>query len=67
MNELHCLTRREAEVLRLVSCGHQNKEIARMLGISHGTVGQHLKNIYAKLEVSNRTEASLMFLRRNAA
>lgn len=63
MSDLPLLTQREAEVLGLVSHGLQNKQIAHLLGISIGTVGQHLKNIYQKLGVGNRTAASLLFLR----
>jgi LuxR family maltose regulon positive regulatory protein len=52
------LTERELEVLRLLVVGLPNKEIARTLVIAVGTVKQHLKNIYGKLEVHNRTEAA---------
>ena len=52
------LSEREVEVLRLLSAGLPNKEIADTLFIAVGTVKQHLKNIYGKLEVHNRTEAA---------
>ena len=52
------LTDREAEVLRLVSDGHSNAELARMLWVTQQTVKFHLSNIYRKLSVSNRTQAS---------
>ena len=52
------LTRREREILALVSEGHSNAELARMLWVTEQTVKFHLSNIYRKLEVSNRTEAS---------
>jgi DNA-binding NarL/FixJ family response regulator len=52
------ITRREAEILRLVAEGHSNAEVARMLWIAEQTVKFHLSNIYRKLDVSNRTEAS---------
>jgi two-component system response regulator DevR len=52
------LTRRELEILRLVSQGHSNAELARMLWVTEQTVKFHLSNIYRKLDVSNRTEAS---------
>lgn len=51
------LSEREREVLRLVSRGYRVPEIARLLAISHHTVSSHIKNIYAKLEVSSRGEA----------
>lgn len=49
------LTRREAEVARLVSQGLPNKVVAGELGLQEGTVKLHLHNIYRKLGVSNRT------------
>jgi LuxR family maltose regulon positive regulatory protein len=52
------LTERELEVLRLLAVGLPNKEIAGTLVIAVGTVKAHLKNIYGKLEVHNRTEAA---------
>jgi DNA-binding NarL/FixJ family response regulator len=52
------LTRRELEILRLVAEGHSNAELARMLWVTEQTVKFHLSNIYRKLGVSNRTEAS---------
>jgi DNA-binding NarL/FixJ family response regulator len=51
------LTTREYKVLRLVAQGKRNKEIALNLRISENTVEQHLKTIYKKLGVRNRTEA----------
>jgi two-component system response regulator DevR len=56
--ESHAVTRREAEILRLVAEGHSNADVARMLWIAEQTVKFHLSNIYRKLNVSNRTEAS---------
>jgi DNA-binding NarL/FixJ family response regulator len=52
------LTRRELEILRLVAEGHSNAQLARMLWVTEQTVKFHLSNIYRKLEVANRTEAS---------
>ncbi len=49
------LTRREAEVIHLVSQGFANKAIALRLGLREGTVKIHLHNIYQKLRVANRT------------
>jgi DNA-binding NarL/FixJ family response regulator len=52
------LTRRELEILRLVAEGHSNSQLARMLWVTEQTVKFHLSNIYRKLNVANRTEAS---------
>ena len=51
------LSDRENEVLQLLADGLLYKEIAERLYIGHGTVRQHLHNIYEKLHVHNRTEA----------
>lgn len=54
------LTPREKEVLRQLSQGARNKELAETLNLSVATVKRHLQNIYAKLQVSSRTEAILL-------
>ena len=51
------LSEREYDVLRLVADGHSNKEIAKDLFISPNTVKTHLAHVYAKLDVSRRTQA----------
>ena len=51
------LTKKENEILNLLSKGFLYKEIAVKLSVSVGTVTQHIHNIYEKLHVSNRTEA----------
>jgi DNA-binding NarL/FixJ family response regulator len=51
------LSERENEVLQLLADGLLYKEIADRLHIGHGTVRQHIHNIYEKLHVQNRTEA----------
>jgi DNA-binding CsgD family transcriptional regulator len=51
------LTPRHWDLLRLLAAGHTNAQIARRLGISEGTVGTHLENIYGRLNVSSRTAA----------
>ena len=57
------LTSREIEVLKLVSKGSTNREIATTLSISEGTVRFHMNHILAKLNLSNRTQAALYALR----
>jgi DNA-binding NarL/FixJ family response regulator len=52
------LTRREVEILRLVAEGHSNASLARQLWVTEQTVKFHLSNVYRKLSVANRTEAS---------
>ncbi len=54
----HQLTRRELEILRLVAEGHSNSQLAQLLWVTEQTVKFHLSNIYRKLNVANRTEAS---------
>ena len=56
--DLHRLTAREAEVLRLVAAGRSNRQIAAELVISEHTVARHLQNIFAKLGFSSRTAAT---------
>ncbi len=51
------LTEREVEVLRLVAGGLSNRDVATAIGRTDETVKLHLKNIFAKLGVSDRTEA----------
>src|SRR5690606_25877367 len=51
------LTRREAEVLRLMAQGETNQRIANRLIISEGTVKSHVKHILRKLQAANRAEA----------
>jgi VCBS repeat-containing protein len=66
-NMLGLLTERESQIVRLVSEGLSNKEIARQLNISDGTVKVHLHNIFQKLEISNRTVlATIALLQRPA-
>lgn len=51
-------SKRELDVLLFLSHGYSNREIADQLSISDNTVKTHLKNIYSKLGVSNRTQAA---------
>jgi DNA-binding NarL/FixJ family response regulator len=53
------LTEREIEVLRLMTGGYSNREIARALGVVEGTVKNHVSNILSKLGVRDRTRAVL--------
>jgi DNA-binding NarL/FixJ family response regulator len=58
------LTRREAEVLKLLANGRGNRDIADYLGLAERTVKGHVMNIFDKLGVSSRTEAVREALRR---
>jgi len=51
------LSSKELEILRLAQGGAKIEEIAKQLGISHGSARNHLSSIYTKLKVKNRTEA----------
>jgi DNA-binding NarL/FixJ family response regulator len=55
------LSKRETEILELLTKGLANKEIADRLGLSVETVRVHLKRIYEKLHVRSRTEAAMKF------
>jgi len=62
--ELDALTPREREVLNLLASGLSNKEIAWQLKISEHTVKSHVASIFARLEVSTRTEAVAQAIRK---
>ncbi len=53
------MTKREAQVLRELSLGKSNKDIAQALGISPKTVDNHLQNLYPKIGAETRTAAAL--------
>ena len=58
------VTPRELQVIELVSQGMRNKEIAASLGISEETVQVHLRNIYMKLNINDRTAVLAVAMRR---
>ena len=60
------LSRRELEILNLLSQGLSNKELGARLGISAETVRTHLNNVYQKLHVHGRTEAVVKHLKETA-
>jgi len=57
------LTRREKQIIRLVARGMSNKNVAQMLTISDSTVEFHLRRIYRKFNVRNRTSAVVVAIR----
>jgi DNA-binding NarL/FixJ family response regulator len=58
------LSDREIEILNLIANGHSNKAIAIAMKLSEETVKAHLKNIFLKLDVADRTHAVTMAARR---
>jgi DNA-binding NarL/FixJ family response regulator len=58
------ISEREVQVLSLVALGKRNKEIAADLSIAEDTVKMHVRNIFSKLNVTDRTEAVTVALRR---
>ena len=58
------LTRRESEVLRQLTNGLTNKEIAQALGISYETVKEHVQHILRKVGVTDRTQAAVWAVRK---
>jgi two-component system, NarL family, response regulator len=61
---VHRLTDRELQALAAIAAGASNKEIARALSITEGTVKTHVASILQKLDVSSRTEAVTLAARR---
>ncbi len=64
-NELAALTTREVQILDLLCKGTQNKIIADRLHLSENTVKVHVRNIYKKMNVRNRTEAASRFFNKS--
>jgi len=60
--QLNGLTQREREVLACLAAGDNNRAIAQRLGIGEGTVRSHVHVLLQKLQVSNRTQAALIWL-----
>ncbi|TKB79706.1 MAG: response regulator transcription factor [Nitrospira sp.] len=60
----HDLTEREITVLRLVADGKTNKEIGNALDLSEKTVKNHVRNIFHKLQVYDRTQAAILAIRK---
>lgn len=58
------LTLRESQVLELLATGKRNKEIAAALGMSNDTAGAHIKSIFVKFNVHDRTAAMAEAIRR---
>ncbi len=54
----HCLSPRELEVLRLIATGQSNREIAEALYLSPRTVERHIANVYLKIDVHSKAEAT---------
>ena len=60
---LTTLTRRELEVLSALAAGQTNKQIATAQGVSPNTVKFHIKNLFEKLRVTNRSQAIALYLK----
>lgn len=54
------LTKREEEIIQLISKGLMNKEIAQKFDVTEGTIKNHLVNIFGKLQVKNRVQATVV-------
>ncbi|MBM7327552.1 response regulator [Agrobacterium pusense] len=67
MEQRQDLSRRERQVMDLIAIGMSNKLVARKLGLHEKTVKHHVTRIFAKLKVSNRTEAALLWRDRISA
>ena len=61
-NPLKCLTNRERDLLAALETGRSNAQLAREFGVSVNTVKFHLRNMFGKLDVRNRTQAICLYL-----
>lgn len=61
--KIECLTKRELDVLRLISKGCSNKKISDELTISERTVKNHISHIFRKIDVQDRTQAAVFAIR----
>lgn len=61
--KIECLTKRELDVLRLISEGCSNKKISDELKISERTVKNHISHIFRKIDVEDRTQAAVFAIR----
>jgi DNA-binding CsgD family transcriptional regulator len=60
----HPLSTRQAEILKLIAAGKTTREIGHQLTLSERTIERHISDVYAKLGVRNRVEATAIFLNR---
>ena len=65
MERLSLLTDRERQIMNLVSEGLSNKEIARQLKLTDGTIKVHLHHVFEKLGIRNRTSLAALAIRRD--
>lgn len=63
IEKIECLTKRELDVLRLISEGCSNKKISDELTISERTVKNHISHIFRKIDVEDRTQAAVFAIR----
>ena len=63
IKKLNSLTKRELEILKYLSVGMYNKEIALKLEISERTVKNHVSNVFKKIKVADRTQAAVFAIR----
>ena len=64
---MQCLTPREREIALLVRTGLSNKQIARQLTVSEGTIKVHLHHVFDKLAIRNRTMLAMLTLHSGGA